>query len=139
MGISRRRQARELLMKVLYEWSVGRRSSEVLLAETFTKCSEDAYDMVYFKESFQAIVEDIDRIDEIYQNFSKEYGEDLTPIEQAILRVACYELHDRIDIPPKVVINEAIELGKKYGAQDGFKFINGVTESVAKSLGKDLS
>ena len=139
MSKSRRKQARELLMKVLYEWSVGKRSSEVLLAEVELQCAQESYDLDYFKQSFTAIVENIDEIDQEFIKFSKDHEGQLTPIEKTILRISSYELRYRMDIPPKVVINEAIELSKKYGAQDGFKFVNGVTESLAKSLGKDLS
>lgn len=138
--IKQRKMARELLMKTLYEWSVSNRPLNVLIEEAQSRCSEDAYDMDYFVDGMTYVIRNTDDIDQLY--FAHSHGqaeEGFTPIEQAILRLACYELAARADIPPKVIINEAVELSKRYGAQDGYKFVNGVVEAVAKSMGKSLS
>ena len=62
--------------------------------------------------------------------------EELDPVENAILRLATYELVERIDVPYKVVINEAIELAKSFGAEESHKFINGVLDKAIKTLRK---
>jgi len=59
---------------------------------------------------------------------------ELDPIELAILRLATYELVNRLDIPYRVVINEALELAKKFGSIEGFKFVNGVLDQIAKKI-----
>jgi len=56
---------------------------------------------------------------------------EVDPIETAILRLACYELAHRPDVPYRVVINEAIELAKSFGAESGHKFVNGILDKVA--------
>ena len=58
----------------------------------------------------------------------------MNPVELAILRLACYELKQRNDIPYKVVINEALELTKTFGATDGHKFVNGILDKLARQL-----
>ena len=63
----------------------------------------------------------------------RDIGE-VNPVELAVIRLACYELESRIDVPYKVVINEALELTKTFGAQDGHKFVNGVLDKLAKQL-----
>ena len=62
--------------------------------------------------------------------------EELDPVEKAILRLATYELVERIDVPYKVVINEAIELAKSFGAEESHKFVNGVLDKAIKTLRK---
>jgi N utilization substance protein B len=62
--------------------------------------------------------------------------DDLDPIEHTLLRMGVYELSHRIDVPYKVVINEAVALTKKFGATDGHKYINGVLDKVARQLRK---
>ena len=60
--------------------------------------------------------------------------EEIDPVELAILRLATYELRNRLDVPYKVVINEGIELAKTFGATDGHKFVNGVLDKLAPAL-----
>ena len=60
----------------------------------------------------------------------------MDPIEKAILRLAVYELQFQPDVPYKVVINEAIEVAKVFGAEDGHKYINGVLDKIAPALGR---
>jgi len=58
----------------------------------------------------------------------------LAPVTQALLRMSCYELKYRLDVPYKVVINEAVSLAKKFGAEDAHKFINGVLDKVSAQV-----
>src|SRR5690606_19099868 len=59
---------------------------------------------------------------------------ELSPVEHGILRIGCYELQNHIEVPYKVVINEAVELAKDFGGTDGFKFVNGVLDKLAADL-----
>ena len=90
-------------------------------------------DVPYFKMIHEKIWDHIDELDAIYSPFLKTTSlEDLTPIECAILRLASYELLYCTDVPPKVVVNESIELAKRYGTVEGFKFVNGVLDALLK-------
>jgi N utilization substance protein B len=60
--------------------------------------------------------------------------DEVDPVELAVLRLSCYELLKRIDVPYRVVINEGIELAKIFGATDGHKFVNGVLDKLAPKL-----
>jgi N utilization substance protein B len=60
--------------------------------------------------------------------------DELDPIERNLLRLGTFELRDRIDVPYKVVINEAVSLAKKFGATDSHRYINGVLDKIAKEL-----
>ncbi len=76
------------------------------------------------------------QLDEQIKPFLGRLPEELDPIEKAILRLATFELVQCIETPYKVVINEAIELAKSFGAQDSHKFINGVLDKAVKTLRK---
>jgi N utilization substance protein B len=62
--------------------------------------------------------------------------EELDPVEHSLLRMGVYELRDRIDVPYKVVLNEAVALAKKFGATESFRYVNGVLDKVAHELRK---
>ena len=75
-------------------------------------------------------------MDQAIKPYLGRLPEELDPIEQSILRIATYELTQCIETPYKVIINEAIELAKSFGAQDSHKFINGVLDKAVKTLRK---
>jgi N utilization substance protein B len=90
-------------------------------------------------EYFHALLHEIPaRVDEIEAVFAprmlERSVEELGPVELALLRIGSYELMERIDVPYKVVINESVNLAKKFGATDSHKFINGVLDQVARQL-----
>ncbi len=89
-------------------------------------------DTAYFRELLHNVPQKLAELDEAYTGFlqAREAGE-LDPVTQALLRLATYELLARIDVPYKVVINEAVALAKKFGPTDSHKFINGVLDKVA--------
>ena len=91
-------------------------------------------------EYFQALVHEIpaciDELEEILVPLLDRKLNDLDPIELTLLRMGIFELTRRIDVPYKVVINEAVALAKKFGATDGHKYINGVLDKAARQLRK---
>jgi N utilization substance protein B len=83
------------------------------------------------------VVKDYADLDSKIKPYLGRLPEELDPVENAILRIATYELAARIDVPYKVVINEAIELAKSFGADESHKFVNGVLDKAIKTLRKD--
>ena len=101
----------------------------------------DDYDFSHVDgEYFQALVHEIpaciDELEEILVPLLDRKLNDLDPIELTLLRMGIFELTRRIDVPYKVVINEAVALAKKFGATDGHKYINGVLDKAARQLRK---
>ncbi|MEP1552994.1 transcription antitermination factor NusB, partial [Paraglaciecola sp.] len=94
-------------------------------------------DTEYFLELLRNVVKDCAELDKKMKPYLGRLPEELDPVEFAILRIATYELVARIDVPFKVVINEAIELAKSFGAEDSHKFVNGVLDKAIKTLRKD--
>ena len=91
----------------------------------------------YFKELILKIPPLSDELDEALSAFADRPIDQLDPVERSILMIGVYELRDRLDVPYRVVINEYVDLAKKYGASESHKFINGVLDRLKGSLGRD--
>jgi N utilization substance protein B len=94
-------------------------------------------DMEYFQALLNGVAQKVEELDATIKPYLGRLPEELDPVEKAILRIATYELVERMDVPKKVVINEAIELAKSFGAEDSHKFVNGVLDKAIKTLRKD--
>ena len=134
---SERRKARYCLVQALYQWQVGGDNIGAIEAQFYSDDKLTRADKSYFSELLHAIVGCVDELDQSYGIFLDRDQGALDPISLAVLRLATYELHHRIDLPYKVVINEAINLAKKFGPTDAHKFINGVVDRVASRTRQD--
>ena len=76
----------------------------------------------------------VDELDSAYAPLLDRRLDELDPIERTLLRMGTWELKERIDVPYRVVINEAVALAKKFGATDGHRYINGVLDRLARDL-----
>jgi len=129
-----RRQARRVAMQALYQWQLtGYHPKDILLQYREDPELEKA-DLEYFRELLLGVTEQVDDLDELLTPLMDRSVAELDPVERAILRLATYELKSRIEIPYRVVINEAVELTKKFGATDGHKYVNGVLDKLGRQL-----
>ena len=127
-----RRMARHYAMQALYQWQMAGSSINAIEAEFRTDNDMSKVDVEYFHEILHAVPEHLSELDDIYTPHLVERSlAELDAITRALLRVAVYEFKYRIDVPYKVVINEAVSLAKKFGAEDSHKFINGVLDKSA--------
>lgn len=131
-----RRKARELALQAVYSWQMTNNSVEQIELSIATTNNMDKVDMGFFQEILRAVVNDTDKLDATIKPYLGRLPEELDLVEKAILRLATYELTARIDVPYKVVINEAIELAKSFGAEESHKFVNGVLDKAVKTLRK---
>ncbi|ODS24288.1 N utilization substance protein B [Candidatus Endobugula sertula] len=130
-----RRKARHFGMQALYQWQMTNASLNTIEAEFHTDNDMTHTDTAYFHELVHEVPAHVTELDEAYQPYLNNRHQDkLDPITQALLRLATYEMTYRIDVPYKVVINEAVSLAKKFGATDSYKFINGVLDKLAAKL-----
>ena len=129
--ISPRRRARECAVQALYSWAVSQNSPEIVELNFMTEQDMKGVDTPYFRNLFRQTVENVDAVERTMQGYLDRGLEELDPIEKAILRLAVYELQFEADVPYKVVINEAIEVAKVFGADESHKYINGVLDKIA--------
>ncbi|MBC52545.1 MAG: transcription antitermination factor NusB [Gammaproteobacteria bacterium] len=122
-----------MLLQALYQWELARAPVTDIMAE-FLVYYQGKIDREFFKQVFPDVIAHVSELDEMMQPWLDREIKALDPIELSLLRLGLYELAHRIDVPYKVVINEAVELAKVFGATDGHKYINGVLDRAARQL-----
>lgn len=129
-----RRRARELAMQAIYQWQLNQMVVEELIQQFVETNNMQKVDFNHFKELVTAAVNHTPELDILIKPLLDRDIDDLDPIELAILRLSAYEMKGQLDIPYRVVINEGVELAKKFGATDGHKYVNGILDKLAKEL-----
>lgn len=129
-----RRKARRLAIQAIYSWQLSQNSISDIEAEFLTDNDTSKVDVDYFQDLIRGVASQASSLDGALSPFTDRPFADLDQIERAILRVSAYELKFRIDVPYKVVMNEAIELAKAFGADDSHRFVNGVLDKAVDSL-----
>lgn len=133
--VNPRRRARECAVQAIYSWQVSRNDLSDVEVSFMTDQDMKGVDKKYFRELLNGVGLNTIEIDTKMEPYLNERSlDELGIVEKAILRVAIYELLKREDVPYKVVINEAIDLTKTFGAEDSHKFINGVLDKVAPTI-----
>ena len=128
---SERKKARQLLVQALYQWQVSGSDINSIEAEFYTDNNMAKVDTEFFQELLHGIPGKLNEVDDAYELHLDRGADDLGPISRALLRMGTYELSYRIDVPYKVAINEAVNLAKKFGPTDAYKYINGILDKVA--------
>jgi N utilization substance protein B len=129
---SARRRARHYGMQALYQWQMTQHALTEIEVQFLTDYDFTKADIDYFHDIIHHVPANLDELEKAFVGYlDRDIGE-LDPIELALLRLGSYELVKRIDIPYKVVINEAVSLAKKFGATDSHKYINGVLDKLAQ-------
>lgn len=132
---SARRRAREFALQGTYEWLVkgGADLSDLSVIDAHMRESEGfgQADAEYFRTLLYGATRDAEALRQRFRPHVDRPLEELSPVEHAILLIASLELVQQVEVPYKVVINEAVELAKSFGGTDGFKFVNGVLDKLA--------
>ena len=126
-----RRRAREISLQALYAWKLagGDVLAQARTLEGWVRCDQD-----FASELIAEVVNRNDSLEKIIAPHLDRSLASLSPVERVILLIGAYELSARPETPFKVVLNEAIELGRSFGGTDGHKFVNGVLEKLALEL-----
>jgi N utilization substance protein B len=130
-----RQRARELLVRALYQWQLTGHSRSELIEQFAADPEYGKADEEYFRELLAKVLEDAPALDGMIARHAVRAVEQLDAVGRAVLLLALAELKWRPDVPVKVIINEAVELAKRYGAADSFKFVNAVLDKSARELG----
>lgn len=128
-----RHHARRYAIQAMYQWQLAAPALHELEDEFLQHHINKDIELVYFQELIHGIPQYQQEIDQTMQPFLERNIKEIDPIELAVLRLATYELLKRPDIPYRVIINEALQLTKKFGSIEGYKFVNGVLDKVAKA------
>ena len=126
-----RHRARDLLVKALYQWQLAE-TDEATLREEFAAMPEyDRIDQAYFNEVLGLVIAGVADLDAVIAAHADRDAAQQDAVGRAILLIALAELEQRLDVPTNVVINEAVELAKRYGPSDSHRFVNAVVDKAA--------
>jgi transcription antitermination protein NusB len=133
-GARARHLARELLIKALYQWQLAGHSVAEISAQFAAHEDFERSDRDFFGQMLAVTVENAPALDVIIAKQAARGLEQLDAVGRAILLLGLAELKFREDVPSKVVINEGVELAKRFGAADSFKFVNAVLDKSSREL-----
>ena len=134
-GSRARSVARKLAMQALYQWQLTGQAADAAAELGLQFATSEDYagaDATYFADLVQNCIARSDELDAVLAGYADRPVSQLDPVEHAILWLGLYELVARLDVPHRVVINEAVELSKKFGATDGHKYINALLDKAAR-------
>ncbi len=129
-----RTRAREMLVQALYQKQLAGHSCNELLEQFHEQAAYSRVDQAFFDEALPAICKAEQALIEKISGLIDRPFEQLDPVEVSVLLIGVYELESRIEIPYRVVINEGVNLAKRFGALDGHKYINACLDAAAQSL-----
>ncbi|MEQ5839462.1 N utilization substance protein B [Paraburkholderia acidicola] len=131
---SARRRSRELATQGLYQWLLSGAPGGEIDAQLRNAQGFDKADLEHLNTLLHGVIREADSLTADLTPCLDRPIEQLSPVERAVLLVAAYELKHHVDIPYRVVINEAVELAKTFGGSDGYKYVNGVLDKLSAKL-----
>ena len=134
MKSNARSRARRLAMQAIYEWQMTANNPQAIIDQVRHDQSMKKVDDDYFEELVKQISNKVKEIDSHITPLLDRKLDEIDLVEKAVLRLGTYELEHRMDVPYKVVINEAVELTKTFGAEEGYRFVNGIMDKLAEKL-----
>ncbi|WP_228766990.1 transcription antitermination factor NusB [Thiomicrorhabdus heinhorstiae] len=132
--VSPRSQSRRVALQALYQWQMTFEEPAVIIRQFQEDQRLNNLDLELFKELFGEVVSQAESLDEIYGSYLDRAVSMIDPVERAIMRLGVYELKNKPEIPYRVIINEAVELAKRFGAEESHKYVNGILDKAAKAL-----
>jgi transcription antitermination protein NusB len=131
-----RRKAREYALQMLFQWDITHDAIDVIATTFFQNQREESTSIVEFaRQLVIGTVEHVERIDEIIRRHAEHWRLDrMATVDRNLIRLAVHEFLYESETPKTVVINEAIEIARRFSAQESPQFINGVLDSIKKEL-----
>ncbi|MGH8220636.1 MAG: transcription antitermination factor NusB [Steroidobacteraceae bacterium] len=130
----RRSIARKLAMQALYRWQINEGPWQDLTNELESSQDMPRADREYFRELVRTVCETHAALDAELAAWTDRKPGELDPIEHAVLLIGLHELKSHAEVPFRVVLSEAVGLAKRFGATDGYKFVNAVLDRAARAL-----
>ena len=133
-NVSLRTKSREFAMQMLFQWDMSQQEPSALEGKFWAATKGAQQVRSFANQLFEGAAHDASNLDELIAQYASNWRpERISAIDRAILRLALHELR-ATDTPPKIVINEAIELAKKFSSDDAGGFVNGILDSYRKAL-----
>ncbi len=134
LDMAARSRARRRALQALYAWQMSGSHMSAVIEQFRHEQDMEIADLDYFEDLLRGVEKNVAVLDECLRPHIDREVAQIDPIERAVLRLAAYELKFRPDVPYRVVINEAIEVTKRFGADHGHSYVNGVLDKLAAEL-----
>ena len=132
-----RTRARELLLQALYQKQIAGHERDELLSQFQDQTAYKRVDQEFFDAALAEICDSQSELEKSIEPLIDRPLEQLDPVELGVLLIGVFELQSRLDVPFRVVINEGVNLAKRFGALDGHKYINACLDLAAQSIRSD--
>lgn len=132
IDLAARSRARRRATQAIYAWQIGGNPMKTVIEEFRHEQDMEIADLDYFEDLLSGVERHCAALDESLTPFLDREVARVDPIERAILRMSAYELRQRPDVPYRVVLNEAIEIAKRFGSEHGHTYVNGVLDKAAR-------
>ncbi len=129
-----RKKARQTAVQAIYQWQMTEQSPDQIETHFINDHELNGVDLEYFHHLVREVPLHWHELDDHLTPFLDRTIDEVDPVERAILRISTFEFEFHPEIPYKVVLNEAVELAKTFGAEHGHKFVNAVLDKVAAKL-----
>ncbi|HEV2491808.1 MAG TPA: transcription antitermination factor NusB [Terriglobia bacterium] len=130
-----RRKSRELALQMMYQWELGGHTPEHVISTFLASKKLDADVEAFARSLFEGAVGEVEALDRALAGRAEHWRvERMAAVDRNVLRLALYELLHCSETPPKVVINEALEIARRYSGEDSVEFVNGVLDGIRKTL-----
>ena len=137
MKLSPRRMSREFALQGVYQWIYTGASAAQVLKNLSEMEGFDQADSEFLASELRGTIGDAEGLREKLEPLADRKWDEVSPVERAILLIGAWELVHNPEIPYRVTINEAIELGKRFGGTDGHKYVNGILDRLAAAVRPD--
>ncbi|GAB3793767.1 transcription antitermination factor NusB [Dyella agri] len=134
IDLAARSRARRRALQALYAWQLSGSHMNAVIEQFRHEQDMEVADLDYFEDLLHGVEKHAAELDASLRPYLDREVSEVDPIERAALRLAAYELKHRPDVPYRVVINEAIEVTKRFGADHGHSYVNGVLDKLAGEL-----
>ncbi len=129
-----RTMARRCTVQALYQWQVTGQNVDEIYQQFLAERNMAKIDTEMFKTLLSGIAKELEKLDKKIQPYLDRDISDVDPVERAVLRLGAYELMFKLEVPYRVVINESLEAVKTFGAEQGYRFVNGVLDKLAQDV-----
>jgi len=132
----KRSKARHHAVQAIYQWQVAGHDVSEVDSQFLDTEDLNSFEVDYFKDLLHGVPANLDVLDSELKHCVDRSIDSIDPVERAILRLGAYEMLRHPEVPYRVVINEAVELAKVFGAEQGHKYVNGVLDKLARLVRK---
>ena len=133
-AIKGKRKARKLALQALYQWLMTGSERTEIEAQFHAMNDMDKVDTTYFHKLLAGTIDSYEEIESTISPFLDRKISDINPVELTVLRLSGFELMYCLEIPYRVVLDEAVTLSKAFGSQDGHRYVNGILNNLARQV-----